>query len=67
MPDSYTTIQGDMWDGIAMKIYGAESGMNALLNANPAYYTVVVFPAGVVLSVPEYVQPATHNLPPWRR
>lgn len=64
---SYTTIQGDMWDSIAKKLYGTELGMNALLEANPNHRHIVVFPAGVVLTVPEYEKPKTKRLPPWRR
>ena len=33
----YRTIQGDMWDGIAFKVYGSEAYMNVLLEANPEY------------------------------
>ena len=67
MPKTYTTKQGDMWDSIAHSLYGSEAGMNALLEANNEYRNLIVFPAGVVLQVPEYQQPQTSNLPPWRR
>ena len=67
MLSTYTTIQGDMWDTIAYKVYGSESGMNTLLEANQEYDDVVVFPANVVLQVPEYTSTETFNLPPWRR
>ena len=67
MPKTYTTIQGDMWDSIAYKVYGSEAGMNTLLGANQEYADVVVFPANIVLQVPEYTAPETSNLPPWRR
>lgn len=32
----YKTIQGDTWDGIAVKVYGDEKYMNELLEANQA-------------------------------
>ena len=67
MADTYTTIQGEMWDSIAKKVYGTELGMNALLEANPSHRLVVVFPAGVTLAVPVYEKPKTRRLPPWRR
>lgn len=67
MLNTYTTIQGDMWDTIAYKVYGSEVGMNALLEANQEYADVVVFPANIVVQVPEYTAPETSNLPPWRR
>lgn len=65
--DNYTTIQGDMWDGIAKKLYGTEKAMNVLLEANQQYRSVVIFGAGIVLNVPEYSAPKLDTLPPWRR
>lgn len=67
MNSTYTTVQGDMWDSIAKKIYDNELGMNALLEANEPYRDVVVFPAGVILNVPDYEAPKVDMLPPWRR
>lgn len=43
MAKTYYTIQGDMWDGIAKKLYDDESGVNALLEANQQYADIVVF------------------------
>lgn len=63
----YTTKQGDMWDGIAIKIYGDEGKINALLSANEQYDSVVVFPSGVRLAVPDVVDNNTAILPPWKR
>ncbi len=65
--NKYTTIQGDMWDGIAKKLYGAETAMNVLLEANPEHIDTVVFSAGIVLDVPDYTAPTPDLLPPWRR
>lgn len=67
MPKTYTTIQGDCWDGIAKRLYGTEAAMNVLLEANQDYNDITVFSAGVVLMVPEYEAPRTNLLPPWRR
>lgn len=67
MANTYTTVQGDMWDSIAYRLYGDEGGMNALIAANPSYIDVMVFPAGVVLAVPNYIKPTANTLPPWRR
>lgn len=67
MLKTYTTVQGDMLDSIAYKCYGDESGVNVLMAANETYVDTVVFPAGVVLDVPEYTKPVTSTLPPWRR
>lgn len=67
MVKTYITIQGDMWDTVAKKLYGDEAALNVLLGANQRYADIVVFPAGVVLAVPEYIAPVTSILPPWRR
>ena len=42
----YQTIQGDMWDSIAKKVYGTEKAMELLMQANPAYLDTAVFGAG---------------------
>lgn len=67
MSKTYSTVQGDCWDGIAKRLYGTEAAMNVLLEANPNYIDTAVFSAGVVLTVPEYEAPRTSLLPPWRR
>ena len=67
MPKTYTTVQGDCWEGIAKRLYGTEAAMNVLLEANQDYNDITVFSAGVVLTVPEYEAPRTNLLPPWRR
>ena len=41
MAKTYYTIQGDMWDGIAKKLYDDESGVNALLEANQQYADIL--------------------------
>ncbi|MGM9562133.1 MAG: tail protein X [Phascolarctobacterium sp.] len=67
MLKTYKTIQGDMWDSIAYSLYGTEKAMNVLLEANQQYRNIVVFPAGVLLAVPDYTEPVNNTLPPWRR
>lgn len=68
MAKTYTTIQGDMWDGIAKKVYGTEDAINVLLEANQSYNDIVIFSAGTVLIIPDYTTQAdTSLLPPWRR
>lgn len=67
MSKTYETIQGDMWDMIAYKLYGRESCMKELLEANEEYRDTAVFPAGIVLVVPEASIPTSKNLPPWKR
>jgi len=66
---SYTTKQGDMWDSMAKSLYGSEKYTEQLMQANTSNISTVVFPAGVVLTVPEVNAGAntnTSSLPPWR-
>ena len=64
----YVTIQGDMFDSIAKKLYDTETGMNAIMDANQEYRDIVIFPAGITLQIPDYEKPApVSTLPPWRR
>lgn len=65
---NYTTMQGDTWDGIAYKLYQDESYMTDLMKLNPDLTQTVIFSAGVVLSLPEVVEPQqATDLPPWKR
>ena len=65
---TYTTIQGDKWDGIAYKVYGDTKFTDVLLEANIEYRNVFIFSAGVVLEVPEVETRITSDdLPPWKR
>lgn len=63
----YKTIQGDTWDGIAVKVYGNEKYMNELLEANQAYREIIIFPANVSLSLPDIQTQTTTILPPWKK
>ena len=66
--NKYTTVQGDMWDAIAYKIFGNELYMNELLEANNDYRNVAVFPAGITLNIPDInVIQSSKILPPWKR
>lgn len=63
----YKTIQGDTWDGIAVKVYGDEKYMNELLEANQAYREIIIFPANVSLSLPNIQTQTVTILPPWKK
>ena len=63
----YKTIQGDTWDGIAVKVYGDEKYMNELLEANQAYREIIIFQANVSLSLPDIQTQTTTILPPWKK
>lgn len=67
MPKSYTTISGDVWDLIAFKTLGNEMYTNKLIESNLKYRNVVIFPAGVVLQIPDIAAPVSSGLPPWKR
>ncbi|MCM1165681.1 MAG: phage tail protein [Ruminococcus sp.] len=67
MPKQYTTILGDMWDLIAFKTLGSEMYTHLLIESNLKYKDVVVFSAGVVLTVPDIETPAASGLPPWKK
>lgn len=64
---SYTTISGDMWDSIAYEQLGSSAYMDRLISANLQYREIYIFPAGIVLTLPEIEAPANSNLPPWKR
>ncbi|MGN7760453.1 tail protein X [Paenibacillus sp. 22594] len=64
---TYTTIQGDTWDGIAFNLYGDAHLMTLLINANKQHAATVVFSGNVTLNVLEKPAEASDTLPPWRR
>ena len=63
----YKTIQGDTWDGIAVKVYVDEKYMIELLEANQAYREIIIFPANVSLSLPNIQTQTATILPPWKK
>ena len=66
---SYTTVSMDTWDISSKKVYGDEHYIDKLIAANVQYRKVVIFSAGIVLSVPEVdVSPTSdEGLPAWKR
>lgn len=64
----YVTVQGDMWDEIAYKVYGSESYVTALLAANAEHITTYRFSAGVTLTCPDVEsEVSASSLPPWKQ
>ena len=63
---TYTTIQGDAWDGIAYKLYSDEGQMKALIEANLDYADILIFPSGVELSCPDLEYLMEGDVPFWR-
>ena len=65
-----TTRQGDTWDILSKRLYGDEHYMDVLINANIEHRKTVIFPYGVVLTVPEVDTSAADlvtGLPPWKQ
>lgn len=67
MSKTYTTIQGDMWDKIAYEQMGSALHMDKLVKANIRHAATVIFPAGVVLTIPAVEDEVDMQLPPWQR
>ena len=65
---TYTTIQGDMWDGIAYKTLGKTDYTHLLMLTNQDYLDYHIFPEGIVLTLPDISNVVDiDTLPPWRR
>jgi len=62
----YTTTQGDMWDNIALLMLGSEDLMHLLIDANPQYRNIAIFPANCELVIPEIPRGQRVDFPPWR-
>lgn len=65
--NTYTTVSGDAWDIVAYKVYGNEMYMDTLIKANIEYKDTYIFPAGVVLTLPEIELTVSESLPPWKQ
>ena len=63
--NTYTTVSGDTWDIVAYKAYGND--MDTLVKANIEYKDTYIFPAGVVLTLPEIELTVSESLPPWKQ
>lgn len=65
-----STVMGDTWDTIALRIYGNVLRAQELMEAkeNRPLLDYQVFPAGVIVATPEIEEtPATDDLPEWRK
>lgn len=67
MTKTYTTASGDMWDSIAYKEMGNESYTDKLIQNNLKYRHIVIFPAGIVLDIPNVEAEFAAGLPPWKQ
>lgn len=66
MAKIYRTISGDVWDGVAKKVYGDESHASFLMANNQEYLEYFVFPEGIGLRVDDLPEDES-ALPDWRR
>lgn len=65
--DTYRTIQGDSFDAVAYRLWGDERLAARLIAANADYADVLLFEAGVTLSIPsvERLPRRVTALPGW--
>ncbi len=64
---TYRTISGDMWDKIAHEEMGSSYYVDKLMKANTQYLEYFVFPAGIILTIPEVEDEPAEELPLWKR
>ena len=67
MSKTYTTVQGDMWDGIAFSQLGDAAYTDKLINLNRQYRDYYIFPAGITLTLPDPEVASSVTLPPWKQ
>lgn len=67
---TYTTVSGDTWDLIALKIYGDEKYAEYLMaqNQSEELLETVIFDAGTTINAPDLPQAELDpdSAPPWR-
>ena len=61
MAQTYTTIQGETWDNIALKVYGEERHADFLMQSNFEHLDILVFSAGTVLNTPALPRATIHT------
>lgn len=66
---TYTTISGDMWDSIAYSQLGSVDYTGQLMALNMKHIDYFIFPAGIVLQLPEVDKQKVANplLPVWKQ
>lgn len=64
---TYTTIQGDMWDSVAHTQLGNDKHICKLMDANRKYHDYYIFPAGIVLTLPDINPELSDHIPPWKK
>jgi phage tail protein X len=67
MAKTYTTVDGDMWDSIAYRQLGSCSYTDRLMMLNQAHIRTFIFPAGVVITLPDVQTKPVTPMPPWKK
>ena len=62
----HKTIQGDTWDMVAKKVYGAERHLDYLMAHNFDLLDYFIFPAGIEINTPDLPLEQEEDLPAWR-
>lgn len=65
MAGTYRTRSGDTWDAIAYREMGSGLFMDKLIAANPSKVDTFIFPAGVILEIPDVTVTTSETVPPW--
>jgi len=64
---TYNTIHGDTWDSIAYRQMGSCLYTDLLISANARHSSVLIFEAGIMLTIPDAPEKREDDLPPWKR
>lgn len=64
--DVYLTVSGDTWDVISYKVYGDENYVKELMEANPTYVAITIFPADIEIIVPDIEVKDNLTQLPWK-
>ncbi len=49
------------------KIYGNEKRLDVLMETNQDLLDILIFPAGVILQIPEELPESAEDVPAWRK
>lgn len=64
----HITTEGERWDQLAWRYYGAAHRYLPIMQANPHVPLTSVLPANLTLSIPVLeAETAADDLPPWMR
>lgn len=64
----HITAEGDTFDRLALLYFNDEKLASEIIKANPDYCDVLIFEAGVTLTIPAgSTVSLPESLPPWRR